>query len=271
MQWKQRASARGGWRCALASCLVAWCAVACGDVSQEAARVELPVVVDGSGLSGSVSTDLGYDVEVTALRVAMERLEFTTEGETHLAALRSLERLLLPVAHAHPGHYAGGEIIGELPGRYVLDLIGGDGAELGAATLLEGDYNGANFTFVRATAEDGLSADDPLIGHTMLLEGVARRGEEAIAFSALIDQDEDRQVVGAPLELDLVEGATVRLGVQALVKDPFSADTAFDGIDFGALDGDGDGQVRFVSGDPDANRLRRALQTHTYYFVAVLP
>ncbi|MEL6179275.1 MAG: hypothetical protein AAFS10_09985 [Myxococcota bacterium] len=258
---------RSALRCVLLGVVVVLWA-SCSD-SQEALRVELPVVADGNGLH-EVTTDQGYTIEITAMRVALTGLEFTTSGEAHLAWW-SPSRWLMGVAYAHPGHYAGGEIIGELPGRYVVDLVEGSGVELGVATLLEGDYNGANFTFAQAGMDDGLEPSDPLMGHSVWLEGVARRDGQTVAFTATIDQDDDRQVVGAPLELELSQGMEVMLGFQLLPQDPATGATLFDGIDFASLDSDSLGHITLEGEAPDANRLRRALQTHDFYNIAVLP
>ncbi|MEL6183359.1 MAG: hypothetical protein AAFU79_01960, partial [Myxococcota bacterium] len=58
---------------------------ACGD-PVEAPRVELPVIVDSSGVV-PVTTDLGYSVEVTEARVAISDLVFTVAGEADVASL----------------------------------------------------------------------------------------------------------------------------------------------------------------------------------------
>lgn len=251
-----------------------------GCAPSEAPRVQLDVVVDGSGLRES-TTDLGWTITLTQARLALADLEFTTAGELHAtrpAEPRSwLLALLIRSAHAHPGHYQGGELIGELPGAHVLDFIAGDGEQLGTATLIVGDYTAANFTFRRAQADE-LPAGDPLIGHTALLQGTAVKDGESVAFTLLIDSPIDRQLVGAPFEYTVTQDTNVALGVRMLDTDPYEGDHLFDGIDFSGLDaadGSADGNVVLV--DPELvpeqadllldtyNRIRRDFQTHDLF------
>lgn len=53
----------------------------------EAPRVELPVVVDASGIT-TVETNLGDEVEVTEARLVVEDIAFTIAGEAHTASSR---------------------------------------------------------------------------------------------------------------------------------------------------------------------------------------
>ncbi len=257
-----------------------------GCLPSEAPRVELALVVDGSGLATS-ATDLGWTIEFEQVRMAIGELEFTTAGEVHQAKQASggawsnagavLLGLVLPSAHAHPGHYQGGEVIGELPGAFVLDFIAGEGAELGKATLIVGEYTAANFLFRRASADE-LAPGDPLTGHTAILAGTATQGEQAIAFTLVIDSPLDRQLVGAPFEATIEEQSEVELGFQWLSADPYEGDHFFDGIDFAALDAaDGAVDQVVILIDPERDpampaalvdaydNLRRDFQTHDLF------
>lgn len=262
--------------CVLA--IVATSPLACD--SEQAPRVTLPVVVDSDGLA-ELDNDLGYRIQITKLRVAFDNVEFTTGGEMHASLLRrighGLHELVVPTAYAHPGHAAGGEVTGEMTGRFVVDWLD-DGASLGDAVLLGAMYTGANFVFTRATADDGLEADDPIIGHTMQIEGVATKDGESFTFHGFIDEEEDKRVIGLPISEDItaddtefrVDAATaVTLGLQVLMVDPFEGDTAFDGIDFAAADPDGDGDVDLVVGGTPNNLLLRQLQVHDHYRVSI--
>lgn len=228
------------------------------------------MVVDGSGVT-PITSDLGWQITLTTCRVALSNLVFTTAGEYHddsVASLGdSLRRLLIADAWAHPGHAAGGEVIGELPGRFVVDWCQGDGVTLGEAEFTVGDYNGANFEFTRGSAEDGLDADDPLVGHTIEIGGTAVLGDQTITFHAVLDQDEGREIVGLPFDLDIDESSMETLGLQFLPQSPFSDDDLFDQIDFAAADPDGDGVVEFIVGDEGHTRLVRSTQSHDYYFI----
>jgi hypothetical protein len=247
----------------------------------EAPRVELPVVVDGTALTTS-TTDLGWTIEFEQARLAIADLQFTSAGEVESARQPSgawLMSVLLPTAHAHPGHEESGQILGELFGSFVLDFVDGDGVELGLATLIVGEYTAANFRFRRASADE-LPEGDPLIGHTALLTGTASKAEQVIAFSIAIDSPLDRQLIGAPFESEVSEQSMVALGVQLLDTDPYAGKHLFDGIDFAALDtadGVDDGMVALIDPELDPalpsalvdayNQVRADFQTHDVFAV----
>ncbi len=243
------------------------CLSSCSD-PDEADRVELPVQVDATGIT-TVTNDLGYEVEVTQSRVALKELVFTVAGEIHTASLWHLmKEAILPTAHAHPGHYQGGEVTGELPGDFVIDWSAQDGRVLGTATLLTATYSAVNFTFGRGDA-DTLGEEDPLVGHTALFEGVATKDGESVAFTLVIDSPEDRQLVGAPFEAIITEATAGALHLCLDMRDALEGDTLFDGLDFAALDTDQDGILRIEADKPESedayNAFRRVFQTHNYY------
>lgn len=242
-------------------------AIACSS-SEEAVPVDLEVVTSSAGLSTAV-TDLGYEVDVSSARLALSDLLFTIEGEEvhEVGALTRLYDLLVPSAHAHPGHSAGGEVTGELRGDFVIDFSDG-GAPIGTATLLTGDYESVDFTFRRAGE---LPADDELRGLTLHLTGTARRDDESWSFSAAIDVGDDIPLVGAPFQLEVREDTAATLAFELTITDPVEGDTAFDGIDFAALDADADGQIDIAPGSEVHNRLRRPLTSHDHYLVTPSP
>lgn len=240
---------------------------------EEAVRVELPVVVDPSGLS-TVTTDLGYTVEVTEARLMVENVSFAIAGEAHTASLlQRIGDLIVPSAYAHPGHYQGGDVTGELRGRFVLDWLPGGRPPLGSASLLVGTYQSANFTFATARTDDGLAEGDGLVGHTAILRGRATKDAQVVTFTALIDSPADRALVGVPFEFELKETSTVQLNLRLDAQDPLEGDTLFDGLDFAALDADGDGQLTLDAAATEPvvvnayNLLKRTLQTHDNYEV----
>lgn len=252
-------------------CACLACVTACDLDTSLAPRVDLDVVVQPS--SDTFTTADGITIELTEARMALQTVEFTTEGEMHARAglLPTLHELVVPTAYAHPGHAAGGEVVGELAGRYVVDWLDG-GSTVGVATMLAADYSGANFTFAVAEAADGLDAEDPLVGHTFLLGGEATRGGTTVDFVAYVDQDDDRAIVGLPLTFSATEDSTERLGLRFDAVDTIEAETVFDGIDIVALDHDGDGFVE-ISMDDNTEAwatLRRNLQVHDHYAVEVL-
>ncbi len=254
---------------ALAAMLLSVLPLGCAFDSEPAERTTARVVVDGAGVT-AIDTDLGYHVELERCRAAIDTLEFTTDGEMHASLLGPVWDLVVPDAFAHPGHAAGGEVVGELPGRHVFDWRD-DGSLVGEAILLEAEYSGTNFSFTRARVEDGVTQDDPIVGHTFEIVGTATLDDESWRFSVLLDQDEGRRVVGLPLGLDLRadDEEEVELGLELFTRDPVEGDTLFDGIDFALLDEDGDHEV-VIEPDTEAyNHLRRTTQAHDYYGVAV--
>jgi len=240
----------------------------CEPTADEPTPVLLPVVADGAGIA-TCTNDLGWTVEVSAFRVAIEDLEFTVEGEVHASLLRRLADVAVPVARAHPGHSAGGEVTGELLGELVIDLLAEEAETLGEATLLPGDYNGLNLTFRRAGPEDGLGEGDALLGHSAVILGTATRDAVSVSFEAVLDIDPGTQMVGGPFDLVVDEDTTATLGLTAYTIDPSEGDTLFDGLDFGELDGDGDGIASIVPGDVAHNVLMKTLVRHDHWGIEV--
>lgn len=244
--------------------LLATLAPACSG-GTEAPIVELPVEIASEGLS-RVTSDTGHDIEIDRFRVALRDIQFTIGGEVESASKAGDQ------AYKHPGHAQAGEVTGELPGDFVVDWTD-DGAELGVASLIAGDYDAVNFTFRRADASDGLAADDPLLGHTFHIEGTADDGSGPVRFQAVLDVNDDTQMTGAPFDASITEsgsaGGEGAVRLQVLLDDPFEDDTLFDGIDFTTLtlvdDGAGGARVVIAPDQTEHNILRRAAQTHDHY------
>ena len=246
--------------------------------ARETPRIQLSVELDDSGLEELVTTDLGWEVETTNVRVVVRDIQFTIAGEVHTSSLlqKTSDWLVTP-AHAHPGHYQGGEVTGVLDGAYIAQWPQANEA-LGEATLLVGRYEASNFTLERGVAVDGgLSDEDPLVGETALIEGVARKDGEEIAFSFLLGAPDGRQIVGIPFKAELSEAdAGKRLGFRLLPYDRYEEDTLYDALDFAALDDDGDGAINISESsasdaEQDAyNTLRRTFQTHDHFDVVLL-
>ncbi len=252
--------------------LLPW--AACEPGGSEPAAVLLPVVATADGIV-RCTNDLGWEVELDAVRVAVGDLEFTIEGETHAAgpllrrfASRAVD-ILLPVALAHPGHQAGGEVTGSLPGDFVADPF--SETVLGTATLLAGDYHGVNLLFRRATTADGLDKEDPLVGHTALLSGTARKDGTTLSFQAILDVTDGIQMVGGPFDLVVQTDTTASLALTLYTIDPFEGDTLFDHLDFGALEGAGGGFVAIAPGQAAHNVLAKTLIRHDHWGAVVRP
>lgn len=237
---------------------------------QEAARVDVPAQVGVEGIT-PVTTDLDYEVTLLDARVMARDFSFAIAGESHASLLRRSYDWLIPQAHAHPGHYQGGDITGELSGRFLLDWFPSEEAELGLASLIVGQYTSANFHLDYALESDLTNTEDQLLGHTALLRGSAKRGDDEVTFLALIDSPEDRSIEGIPFEYAVDETNTYVLRVQLQPLDALEGDTLFDGLDFLALDADSDGKLELSPSEEDAdlvnayNLLRRTLLSHDHF------
>jgi hypothetical protein len=266
--------AKRGLRSAALAAVVLFSLEGCGQDAQEAPRVEVPVHIDGARAK-AVTTDLGYEVELDAAEVALRDIEFTVAGEVHTASFgEHLWRLVVGKALAHPGHYQGGEVTGELLGTFIVDWLGGDGDMLGTATLLPGTYRAVNFTLERAARADVPTASE-LIGHTAHFRGTARKAGETTRFEAFIDSPEGRQIVGVPFEANVTKSFSKRAVFGLVLRDPEEDDTLFDGLDFAALPAAEDGLVSIApdAEDPQLSAaydlLRRTFQTHDHFVMTV--
>lgn len=229
--------------------------------------MKVPIVVDSSGLQ-TVTTNLEYDVSVDTAEVAIRDLEFSVAGEVHTSLWERMSSALIPSAWAHPGHYEGGDLTGELLGSFSLQFGGDEAQELGTATLLIGNYRSVNFFFERGEAGE-------LKDHTAIMRGVARREDTNVEFRIVLDSPENRRLVGAPFEQRIEEGTEVVAGLRLLVQDPVEGDTLFDDVDFIALDDDADGELVLGPDSPDTasvdayNLIHRKFQSHDHFDMRV--
>ncbi len=256
----------------LALLLLALFSIGCSAGQQPTATVSVDVA---PLLEGAVESDVGYAVTLTGARLSVADILLKDGEDEHTVAglLRSLGELVIPSAHAHPGHGAGGVVIGELLGRRIVDF-GGGRVTLGEAEAVLADLDSVDFLRIAATADD-VGDDDPLLGHAAVLTGSATDGERTVVFEARIGVDDDTAVQGAPLSpaLTLVEGDSGTVAIALQVGDPFEDDTLFDGVDFGAaadasgVAGSAEEPLLLLPGDPDHNRVRRGLVSHDHYVV----
>ncbi len=234
-------------------------AAGCTD-SEEAVRVELPVTTAANAFAPA-TTDLGYVVSVSEMQAAVSMIQFTIEGEMH----QDVETP--PGTLAHPGHYAGGEITGELAGDHVLAWNGQPHDPLGMGTLIVGDYQGANFTFRAATADDNVPA---LTGHAIHLAGTIAKDGTTRPFDLLIDVEVDTAIIGAVFEDVITETSTESLAIAFYPTDPYENDTPFDTVDFFALETTAAGAIEIRPGSPTHNLIRRVMTTHDHYGVTAI-
>lgn len=273
----ERLSARESMRAVLKKTLVAALGVMSASCvpPREAPSVQLQVMADPSGLHHS-RNDLGYEIHLHQARVVVQNLAFAVDGEAHGeedAPQASLLSWFIPRAYAHPGHFEGGEVTGELKGRFVLDWFAHSSAPqaIGTAFLLVGNYTSANFLLGRGGPQDGLAPEDPLYGHTAILRGQARKGGQVVDFLVEIDSVEGREVIGIPFELQVSEDTRGPLGFRLHTLGVIDQQSLFNGIDFSKLRAGPDGVVHIHGQSEGAvdrlayTRIRRGLQTQEQF------
>jgi hypothetical protein len=176
--------------------------------------------------------------------------------------------LVVPSAWAHPGHYQGGEVIGGLDGRFVVNLL--ERESLGIGEFITDDYEAANFAFDLATDTD-VSDKDAILGHTALFRGTATKDDVELEFTILLDAPDGRELVGAPFPFTIEEDTQETVGFRFLPTDPYENDTFFDGVDFASLTPDDEGHVVISPESPEGPAqdayviLRRTFMTHDHY------
>jgi hypothetical protein len=231
------------------------CLTACSETATEAKRVQVELW-GGSIEASSTPSDTGWTVELDSAQFAATNLELTILGETHLAQPTQrwpavVWSLFGGTARAHPGHYAGGEVTGEVVGPFVVNYGGAGAQALARGEALAGDYNGANLTFTHADALGGASVR--LVGRATDAEGTV------VPFDTALDLDEGVQVVGLPYDADLGAGEVHRVSLVLQVRDDETGGHLFDGIDFQNI------------GAAETNRLRRQLVRHDFHALVEAP
>lgn len=214
------------------------------DESTEAQTVVRRVFIEP--VPDSLERSDGTSIEITHFEITMGDLEFTKGGEAHAAAIQIWD-FLVPQAHAHPGHYSGGEVLGELPGIFTTNLL--TGGELGEAQLLEGEYQGLNFAF--GPSEQNTS---------MRIAGIARWEGNEREFSVDWVSTPDVQVIGIPFEADVSaddESQTIHLSIRLQNE----GETILDDLEFVA----DERPLALGPGDEGSNKIKRKMLSHDYY------
>lgn len=245
--------------------------VGCDLDGAEATRIDVPVVIETNDVVLAINEH--WTLELDHCRGVVEELVFTTGGAWYASLAPSLVR----TAWAHPGHQGGGEVVGELAGRHVVDWCDPDdeGRVLGVAQILEFDLQGANFVWGRAEEQD-VAADDPLLGHSLRLEGrlVKRDAQGTItrtrSFAATLDLPAQSGVVGVPMPAMNVPRDGDVFAFEFVLA-PFSdsptapvTDSIFAGLDMAPWV-DAEIDMAIEPGSPDHDRLRDAALTHDYF------
>jgi hypothetical protein len=199
----------------------------------------------------SFQTALGWSV-------TLERANLWIGSILYLEGAALARRFsLLPVAHAHPGHYEEGTVLGEMLEPRLVDLLAGE-VVLGVGGGVTGQVRSARLSF-----EHGV-ATDPLGGGVVAIAGNASRDGTAFDFTAdlapehLAASDTARAIIsGCP-----VVGGDLR--ADAVVRLVVSLPTWLDQVDFSLLEPTG-GSVALGPGDPPHNALARGIRKAAAY------
>ncbi|MEM6733028.1 MAG: hypothetical protein AAF658_15835 [Myxococcota bacterium] len=211
----------------------ALCACLCACGGGEAAS-EVTVSVRADSLISTADTDLGYQVSVERFAVSLRDFRFVDYGATETAWLEGLSEMLIPSAHAHPGHVQGGDTLGVMEGRFAVDFLGD--AELGKAQLLAADYDALDVGLSVFQESDGVLNDAMPLGLTMILSGTATRAGESVPFEVRVQAPEDRELIGIPFEFEVAADESRTLVLRFSTREPFRPDHhLFDGIDFATM------------------------------------
>lgn len=235
---------------------------ACGEPSTGGGRVRLTTRAR-SDISDNpvVETSLNWRIEVTHGQLSLDYLYYVSGPPAGLAR-QSHGPLSIPSAHAHPGHYDSGDVLGELQGPVTFDLLAGE------TTLGEGGgVTGRARSGIVTLGSLGGDADELAV----VIEGVASQGEIVVPFRAevarsAIDNPTSHlpEIDGCPLDAGEIESdGTVLLEVQVAVW--------LDRIDFGEVGVPESGLAVLEPDTPPHNAFRRGLAKATGYHFGFSP
>lgn len=198
-----------------------------GEDSTGGGRLTLTTRVQAETLTFRNAYD--FDVELSRVLVSIGPLRYL-EGAP-VAQQNLLQRVLgVRVAHAHPGHYVAGGVLGEMLVPTSVDLATG-ASLLGAAPGVSGLALSAQFSF--QSPPTGPFAED-LDGNLVVLEGEAQNDTLSRSFRAVgrvgdvVNDDGELVILGCQFE----GGELTRDGVVDLVIRP---SVWLDQVDFSEL------------------------------------
>jgi hypothetical protein len=182
--------------------------------------------------------DEGRTVELTEATVGLSYLRMMEpSAASELALFAPL--WMGGLALAHPGHDDAGDVAGELPGTWSVDLLA-EPTELGVASLFEGTYAEAEIDYA---------------GPTVLAGTVDGR-----AFRFEVEPTQTLTAIDFQAEVAAGDALVLQLEIDAAWALSF--------VDFDADDTDGDGVLTEVDGDV-AERILFGLHSNAGYALSV--
>ncbi len=172
----------------------------CGEDSTGGKRVTLRnQVTTDLGTDATFTNAMGWTITLTKALLSIGRLAYF-EGTPVTGGLRKL--LAIPQAHAHPGHYQSGDLIGEMAEPDSVDLLAGM-TELATGTGVTGTVRSARYSF--HSPPTGAQASE-LGDNVVVIEGRALSGSDELLFRAtakaqdVLDSDGLPEVTGCVFE-----------------------------------------------------------------------
>lgn len=196
-----------------------------------------------------LKNSLGWQIEVTRGTLALDYLYYVSGPPAGLARQRH-SVFSIPSAHAHPGHYDSGDVLGELQGPVTLDLLGRE-TTLGSGRGVTGQARSAVVTL------GALGGDDAMLA--VMIEGVASQRETKIPFRAAVERSAIEnptsrlpEIDGCPLDGGAIESdGTVLLEVAVAVW--------LDRVDFAEVSLPESGFAVLEPDTPPHNAFRRGI------------
>ena len=151
---------------------------------------------------------LGYAIRVERALLAVGALYVFEGGPVTARATPSPPPWGIPVAHAHPGHYASGDALGEVLVPLTVDLMVAE-TPLAPGEGITGLYRSGTIAFAAPPAGD---LDAEIDGHVAFVEGEAT-GDDGTTWSFRVaadaadvtNDDGDLAVAGCPFDEVQVE------------------------------------------------------------------
>lgn len=234
----------------------------CGEPSTGGQRVTLTTRAR-SDISDNpvVENSLGWQIEVTRAQLALAHMYYVS-GPAAALARQPHGLFAIQSAHAHPGHYDSGDVLGELRGPITLDLLRNE-AVLGQGGGVTGRARSA------VVALGSLGGDDGTLA--VVLEGKASQADIAIPFRAAIERTAVEnptsklpEIAGCPLNNGEIEGdTTVLLEVGVAVW--------LDRIDFAEVSVPESGLALLELDTPPHNAFSRGIAKAFGYQFSLLP
>lgn len=201
---------------AILALTLALCGIACSDGTTGKRIILRTQVEPAREVHTRFTTLSGWNVELAEAALATGPFYYFDGSPAFVmqqarTPWQGLKRVLLPLAHAHPGHYGEGMAKGQMLMESSLSLLAGPVA-FPAGNGVTGLYRSATFSFSSPVDGPALTS---LKGNTVTATGLATKGESTVHFRIAVDfatigeRARDGLVPGCSFEEDTVDRAGV--------------------------------------------------------------